>query len=165
MARVFSFPPIESNHSRVLVLGTMPGIASLRAMQYYAHPQNAFWKIVSNVFEFDSSAPYGERVEYLRSHGVAVWDVLKSCSRPGSLDSNIDKTTIVPNDFAGFFCSHEQIARVCFNGAAAESLFTKYVRPNLLAPPTVKFVRLPSTSPANASISYKKKLAEWRIIG
>jgi TDG/mug DNA glycosylase family protein len=161
---VESFPPIVSDSSRVLVLGTMPGIASLRARQYYAHPQNLFWRIMGTILGFDPTQPYPSRVEAVRSAEIAVWDVLKSCTRESSLDSAIVGSSIVPNDLPAFLAAHTRLRRVCFNGAKAEVLYTRHVRPNLAQVPTIEYLRLPSTSPANASVSRADKLRAWRAI-
>jgi TDG/mug DNA glycosylase family protein len=162
MAHVQSFPPIESATSHVLILGTMPGVASLRARQYYAHPQNAFWRIAGALLGFDPKSPYEVRVAHLRAAGIAVWDVLKSCTRAGSLDSDILHSTAVPNDLPGFLRAHPQIRRICFNGAKAEALYARYVRPRLAGSTDIQYLRLPSTSPANASVSWPAKLQAWQ---
>lgn len=159
---VQSFPPIESAVARVLVLGTMPGLASLRAGQYYAHPQNAFWRIAGTIVGFDPASPYEVRVARMRAAGIAVWDVLKSCTRHRSLDSDIVPATAVPNDLPAFFGAHPQIRRVCFNGAKAEALYARHVRPRLGPAPDLRYVRLPSTSPANASVPWPHKLEAWQ---
>ena len=159
-----SFPPIASPDSRVLVLGTMPGKVSLRERQYYAHPENAFWRITAEILGFDAGSAYPVRVSALESHGIAVWDVLKSCTRESSLDSDIDESTIVPNDFKRFFATHPLIQRVCFNGAKAAALYTRHVQPRLGSPVSVEHLRLPSTSPANAAVSRAEKLCAWRVI-
>ena len=161
---VRSFPPIESARARVLILGTMPGKASLRAQQYYAHPQNAFWRIVGEIFRFDAQSAYATRSASLAASGVALWDVLKSCTREGSLDSDIESAAIVPNDFAAFFARHAKIRRVCFNGAKAEQLYMRHVRPLITDHPEIIHVRLPSTSPANASVSLPEKMRAWRAV-
>ena len=158
------FPPVDTERARVLVLGSMPGAASLRARQYYAHPQNAFWRIAGDLFGFDPNAPYAVRTEKLAASGVALWDVLVNCARPGSMDSDIEPDTIVCNDFASFFGAHRRITRVFFNGATAEKLFLKHVRPALVPGPELLFTRLPSTSPAYASVPYAEKLRAWRAI-
>src|SRR4029077_16189116 len=101
MSRVQSFPPIVSQQSKVLILGSMPGEASLKADQYYAHPRNAFWPIMGELFGAGPSLPYQERVALLQSTGVALWDSLQACVRPGSLDASI--TNEAANDFPGFF--------------------------------------------------------------
>jgi TDG/mug DNA glycosylase family protein len=164
LLRVHSFPAIASGTSRVLILGTMPGKASLREGQYYAHPQNAFWRIMGQILGFDPASPYHARVASVQSAGIAIWDVLKSCIRPSSLDSAIDAASALPNDFAGFFAEHPQIRRICFNGATAEALYRKHVRPDLVVVPDVQHVRLPSTSPANAGLPLAQKLRAWQAI-
>ena len=164
MARVHSFPPIAGGTARVLILGTMPGKASLREGQYYAHPQNAFWKIIGGILRFDPASPYDARVAAVRSAGIAVWDVLRSCVRESSLDSAIEAASVVPNDFARLFGEHPQIRRICFNGAMAEALYMRYVRPGLPADPAMRYVRLPSTSPANAGLPFSEKLRAWQAI-
>ena len=120
MARVRSFPPIESSSARVLILGSMPGRASLAAGQYYAHGQNAFWRIVAELLGFDAAAPYERKVKALKVARIAVWDVLKSCTREGSLDARIETDSQVVNDFHSFLRAHSGITRVFFNGAKAE---------------------------------------------
>lgn len=164
MPPLHSFPPIARPGSRVLILGTMPGVASLRARQYYAHPRNAFWRIVGELFRFDPSAPYPVRAARLAAAGVAVWDVLKSCAREGSLDSDIDPATIVPNDFVTFFARHPRVRAVGFNGGPAEALYRKHVRPALVDGPELSYLRLPSTSPANATVSYARKARAWHVL-
>jgi len=148
----------------VLVLGSMPGVASLRAREYYAHPRNAFWRIVGDLFGIDPGAPYRERLAALLSEGIALWDVLGSCAREGSLDADIRESSIVANPFAAFLSRHAAIRTVCFNGAKAEASFRRYVLPGLAREGArLAFQRLPSTSPANASISYAAKLEAWRV--
>jgi len=161
---IHSFDPVSNPGCRVLILGTMPGKASLREGRYYAHPRNLFWKITGAILGFDPRAPYENRLAGLLSAGVALWDVLKSCERRTSLDSDIDASTEVPNDLAAFLEAHPAIGRVCFNGARAEALFSRHVRPRLRAAAGAEFIRLPSTSPANASIPFEKKMAAWRTI-
>ena len=164
MAQVYSFPPIECSGSIVLILGTMPGEASLRLQQYYGHARNCFWKIVGDVLRFDAQGSYEERKSALQEHKVALWDVLASCRREGSLDSRIDSASIVLNDFATFFAQHPHIHRVCFNGAKAESLYRKHVLPCLAHDWRSIYVRLPSTSPAHAAMAYAAKVRAWMVI-
>lgn len=159
-----SFPPIASPGSWVLILGTMPGKVSLREQQYYAHPQNLFWRITAEILGFDATSAYPLRVSSLKDHGVALWDVLQSCTRESSLDADIVAHTIVPNDFGHFFTACPDIRRVCFNGAKAAALYARHVKPFLQDAPTVEYVQLPSTSPANAAIPRADKLRAWSVI-
>ena len=163
MAQVQSFPPIARNDARVLILGSMPGQASLAAGRYYAHPQNAFWRIASTLTGLDPDSPYPARVEALKSARIALWDVLHSCSREGSLDAAIERDTQTVNDFPAFFLRHGRITHVFFNGAKAEECFRRQVLKQLAAP-GLEYLRLPSTSPANASLPYDRKLDAWRKI-
>lgn len=162
MPRIHGFPPIASADARVLILGTMPSKASLQARQYYAHPQNLFWRLVGEMLGFDRASPYEARAAALVAARIALWDVLASCRRRSSLDSDIDPATAVPNDFAAFFACHRRIHRICFNGATAEKLYLKHVGKLPGVPTTVEHVRLPSTSPANAGIPYTEKKRAWR---
>ena len=164
MAYIHSFPSISSATAHTLILGSIPGKASLLAEQYYAHPRNAFWKIITTIYSVNKELSYDDRAELLISHGIALWDVLKSCTRESSLDSDIDESTIITNDFATFFEEHPQIRLIYFNGAKAEQTFRKYVLTNLINGHKLKLQRLPSTSPANASYSFKEKLDAWRVI-
>ncbi|MFT3733453.1 MAG: DNA-deoxyinosine glycosylase [Rhodocyclaceae bacterium] len=138
----------------------MPGVASLHARQYYAHPQNLFWKILGTALGFDPAMPYEQRTAQLAAAHIAVWDVLQSCVREGSLDADIEADSIVPNDFTRFFARQPGITRICFNGATAETLFRRHVLPGL---PSLQaeLMRLPSTSPANAGMSRDEKLRIW----
>jgi len=160
---IHSFAAIAAPDATLLILGSMPGKASLLANQYYAHPRNAFWPIMGELFGADPAMPYARRVRVLEHAGVAVWDVLASCTRRSSLDSDIDENSIVPNDFASFFRAHPRIERVFFNGAKAEASFRRHV-PGSLVATTLRFECLPSTSPANASRSHARKLRAWRIV-
>lgn len=163
MTRVQSFAPIARPDARILILGSMPGAASLAAGQYYAHERNAFWPVMSALLGFDAAAPYPERVGALQAAHVAVWDVLQACTRPGSLDSRIAKDAQIMNDFVGFLDSHPQIAAVFFNGSAAENCFRRQVLPSL-GDRSLSYVRLPSTSPAHAALSVAQKREAWRAI-
>ena len=140
----------------------MPGEKSLSAGQYYAHPRNSFWKIMGALCDFDPAAPYELRLDALRRSGIALWDVLHSCVREGSLDSAIEGGSIKANEFLAFFHDHPHVALVCFNGAAAERYFARHVLPTLV-PSALRYSRLPSTSPAHAALSFQEKLAAWRV--
>ena len=157
------FPPIASPDARVLILGSMPGRASLAAGQYYAHPRNAFWPIMGRLLDFDSSRDYPARVDALKVAGIAVWDVLDSCHRPGSLDSAIDDDSLVANDLGGFLVAHAEIRHVFFNGAKAESCFRRHIKLTM-GEARIGFARLPSTSPAHAGLPFEKKLEAWRAV-
>jgi hypoxanthine-DNA glycosylase len=152
-------PPIIDDGARVLILGNMPSVMSLGAQEYYANPRNAFWRITGEIFGFEPSAPYQVRTAALQAHGVAVWDVLRSCRRIGSLDSAVEPDSMVANDFRQLFERYLRITRVFFNGAAAEKNFNQLVR----VAPDFKYRRLPSTSPAQ-TMPYAEKLAAWRAI-
>ncbi len=160
--RLHGFPPIANSMARVLVLGSMPGVASLAAGEYYAHRRNQFWRIAGEVCGFDPGAPYARRKSALTKAGIALWDVVGSCARKGSLDSSIVEDSIRVNDFANFLRAHPAIQRVCFNGRKAESAWRRHVLPSLPAGRSLEYRLLPSTSPANAGIGYRQKLRIWR---
>ena len=159
------FAPIAGGRPRMLVLGSLPGRKSLEMGQYYAQPQNGFWRIMGAIFGAGPSLPYPERLERLIAQRVAVWDVLAAGEREGSLDSAIVPASIVVNDFAAFFARHADIGFICFNGAKAAELYRRRVSP-FLAPPfaSLPFRVLPSTSPANASVPFATKLASWSSV-
>ena len=161
MPLVRSFPPIVTPDAEVLILGSMPGAASLAAGQYYAHRQNAFWRIVGALYGCPADAPYPQRVRALQAAGIAVWDVLHACERTGSLDARITRASEVPNDLPGFLGAHPSIRRIAFNGGLAEQAFRRHVAPQL-GGACPELLRLPSTSPAHASLSFDDKLAAWR---
>ncbi len=163
MSRVQSFHPIGDANARILILGSMPGKVSLAAGQYYAHAQNMFWRILGEVSGFGSAAPYETRVQALKACGIALWDVLATCTRAGSLDSAIEDASISANDFVSFYRAHPGITQVFFNGAKAEACYRKHVLPVLadgFGPQ--QYRRLPSTSPANASMSRAYKQRVWK---
>ncbi|RMH01471.1 MAG: DNA-deoxyinosine glycosylase [Planctomycetota bacterium] len=161
--RVEGFPPIEAPGARLLILGSMPSPASLAAGQYYGHPRNAFWWIMGELFGAGPELPYQERCRRLTAAGVAVWDSLRACVRPGSLDQAIEPASEVANDFAALFERQPGIRRILFNGARAEQAFRRHSLPALARlprPPVMR--RLPSTSPAMAALRREEKLARWR---
>jgi double-stranded uracil-DNA glycosylase len=155
-----SFKPVSDRTARTLVLGSMPGVRSLQASRYYAHPRNAFWPIMANILDISEESPYETRLQSLLTARIALWDVLHACVRNGSLDSAIATGSRVPNDFAAFFARHPDIRLVCFNGTEAERSFRAYALPTLNVS-GIKYVRLPSTSPAHA-VSFDQKLKIWR---
>jgi len=162
MSLVQGFPPIADARARILILGSMPGAASIAAGQYYAHAQNLFWRILAEFTGAHPTQPYAARARALKASGIALWDVLAACAREGSLDSAIDDATICANDFLAFYRSHPRIKQVFFNGAKAEDCYRRQVLP-LLAGATapVDYRRLPSTSPAYASMSPARKHRVW----
>jgi hypoxanthine-DNA glycosylase len=159
-ARIRSFAPIAGRNARVLILGSMPGRASLEAGRYYAHPRNAFWRIVAVLLCIEPDATYRRKVQTLKSARIAVWDVLHSCVRQGSLDTMIEAE--LANDFDAFFRRHKGITHVFFNGAKAEASYRRHVLGAMTAP--LHYARLPSTSPAHASLPFARKLGAWRAI-
>lgn len=159
-----SFPPIAGRDARVLILGSLPGQESLRRREYYAQPRNAFWPIMGELFGAAPELPYAERRRLLVANRVAVWDVCKRAFRPGSLDSSIVASSVVPNPFAAFFAAHREIAHVFFNGAKAAELYRLRVVPEL--PPALRALPvavLPSTSPAYATLDLAAKLRRWTV--
>ena len=154
-----SFPPLVAPGARILILGNMPGVASLQAQRYYAYERNAFWRLTAALFGFDAAAPYDDRVTALTAAEVAVWDVLKHCRRIGSLDSAVEPDSMVANDFERLFAAYPTITHVYFNGAAAEKNYRRLVT----APARLEYTRLPSSSPAQ-TMSFDAKLAAWRRI-
>ncbi len=159
MPTLQGLPPIANTDACVLILGSMPGAASLQAGQYYAHRQNRFWPFMGALIGAEPALPYPQRVQCLRAAGIALWDVIAHCRRDGSLDSAIRDEAV--NDFGGFLAQHAGVATVLFNGAKAEASFIRQVLPTL-ADTALICRRLPSTSPANASQNNAAKLATWR---
>ena len=159
MGRSEGFLPIARADACILILGSLPGDRSIAEQQYYAHPQNAFWRIMRELFGVDGD--YETRCTQLCANGIALWDVLHSSIRPGSMDSDILMSSAAANDFAGFFTSHPHISAVAFNGKKAEQLFMRLVDPDGNAV-GARRIALPSTSPAYASMPFSGKLKIWR---
>ena len=159
------FPPIARPDAEILILGSLPGTKSLEMQQYYAHPQNAFWKLVARIYDAESSLPYMQRVEVLTANRIALWDVLAAAERPGSLDSSIVSASARANDFAAFYRNHPQVSRIYFNGRKAEELYRRFVLPGLSAEfAALRYVSMPSTSPAHAGMPFAEKLVRWKKI-
>ena len=156
--QIYSFPAISNKEAKVLILGTMPGVQSLKLNQYYGHNLNAFWKILFTIFEEPFSLDYEIRKEVVLKNNIAVWDVLQTCVRKGSLDSAIEQE--VPNDFNTFLAAHPNIEHIFFNGQKAAHYFKKYVTVS----EKYKLHTLPSTSPAHASLTFELKKEAWQII-
>lgn len=152
-----SFPPVASPGCRALVLGSMPGVASLRAQEYYAHPRNAFWPILYALWgQKAPDAAYADRLAFALAHRVAIWDVAQTCLREGSSDASIRDA--VPGDFAGLFAQCPQIHTIFHNGRLSETLFDKLVVP---LQGNRRRILLPSTSPAY-TLPFEEKLAAWQ---
>lgn len=165
MARIASFAPAIPAAPRALVLGSMPGVASLKAGQYYGHPRNAFWPLMQALFGVPSSARYAARLAALGEIGIGLWDVLAECERAGSLDSAIAPTSIAVNDIAGLLAAHPELRVVALNGGTAARLFDRHVASSLGARlASMRVLRLPSTSPAHAARSFAQKAEAWAAL-
>ncbi len=160
MSKVTGFAPILPRRPKILILGSMPSVESLRRQQYYAHPRNAFWKIMGALLGFAHDLAYRRRVAALRRAGIALWDVLKSCERDGSLDAAIVRASEKPNAIAQMLDAQTSIAAVFLNGKQAGGSFRRHLQTGV--EPAI--IQLPSTSPANAQLSFDRKLAAWRGI-
>jgi TDG/mug DNA glycosylase family protein len=159
----FGFPAAASPDAKLLILGSLPGRRSLEVQQYYAQPRNAFWPLMGNLLGVDPSACYADRLRGLTTRGVALWDVCASAHRVGSLDQRIELSSVRVNDFELFFETHPKIALICFNGATAASLYQRLVLPTLsIRAAAIASQRLPSTSPAHASLTFAQKQEKWR---
>jgi double-stranded uracil-DNA glycosylase len=165
MSAINGFAPIVSRNASVLILGSMPSEASLARQQYYGHPRNTFWPLMSALFDSDATLCYERRKEMLIKNGIALWDVLQSCKRLGSSDSKIKLETIRTNDFVRFFTEYKGIKRVFFNGKTAEKLYLKRILPDLNHLFSyLEYECLPSTSPAYATLKFEQKLEAWKVI-
>lgn len=161
MSRVESFDPWVGREARILVLGSMPGVASLQQQCYYAHPRNAFWPILGRVFGIEWSSDCAARRHQFERLPLILWDVLQSCRRKGSLDASIEATGRVSNDIPALLSRHPQLKRVLFNGATAEQLFKRLVWPGIDSANGLELLRLPSTSPAHAGMGFEEKYRRW----
>ena len=156
------FPPVADAEITRMIIGSMPGVASLNANQYYAHPQNAFWKIVARLFDADYPfQSYEDKLSLLLKNHIGLWDVFASCDRDGSLDSDIRNA--VANDFDGFLRLHPNVRTLYFNGNKAYQSFTATFK-NKAFIGNLTLYPLPSTSPANARLSFTDKTKLWSVI-
>ncbi|WP_029121311.1 MULTISPECIES: DNA-deoxyinosine glycosylase [unclassified Mycobacterium] len=149
-------PAIVGANPRVLILGSFPSEKSLDTGEYYANTRNQFWRLLGSLLGFDAELPYAERVDAVTDAGVALWDVVHSCRRVGSLDANIDRKTLVINDFTAFLAEHPTIERGFVNGLTAYTLFQR-------AGIALPAARLPSSSGA-LTMSFTDKLAAWQVV-
>jgi len=170
---VQSFNAVCDSSTHTLVLGTMPGVASINAGEYYAHKRNAFWPIMLAIlndepasFELAHQLDYPSRVAHLLASGIGLWDVLAECERAGSLDSAIKPDSIVVNDFASLLTQCPQLNTIAFNGKTAQKLFHRHAMPLLIDhqinTDNIRWRSLPSTSPAMATLNLEKKFEIWR---
>lgn len=154
--RIFSFDPIIDENSRILILGTMPSVKSLEDNFYYAHPRNAFWPMMAEVFQVPLPVTIEAKKALLLSRGIALWDTARSCEREGSLDSAMKAVEL--NDFAALFTRYPRIQKVLLNGGTAFQLYHRLPKEIAAARPCVQ---MPSTSPAY-TMKYENKLAIWK---
>ena len=164
MPFIESFEPVIGTDPKVLILGSIPGIASLQAQQYYAHPRNAFWPIMAELFDVEWSVEYEIRIQQVKKLPVVLWDTLRACHREGSLDSAITKDRLEANDIIGLLKLQPNIRLIAFNGAASEKYFKQTVAKLLTDDQQVDQIRLPSTSPAHASKNIQQKYEDWKVI-
>lgn len=156
-ALLTGFPPVLDRATRILILGSFPGEASLAAQQYYAHPRNQFWRLLSAVTGEDlHGLSYPRRLTRLLAHRIGLWDVLAGCEREGSLDASIRRPQT--NEFARLKHRCPNLARVCFNGKTSGKFAPQFAEAGF------ETLVLPSSSPANAQYSFEEKLAEWKKI-
>jgi len=150
-------PPVIGSKPLVLILGSFPSRLSLESGQYYSNPQNQFWKVMENLLAIDSTLPYPRRLELMLEHRLALWDAIGSCSRRGSADSRIMNGSC--NDIGRLLESRPGIRVIACNGSAS----ARFVEKKPL-PATIPFLRLPSTSPANARLLLGEKIRAWSAI-
>lgn len=164
--RLQGLPPTARDDARVLVLGSMPGEASLRQGQYYGHPRNRFWPLMQALFGVDAVAPYPQRVAALDAAGIGLWDVIGECVRAGSLDSAIERGSEIANPIPELCARLPSLRAIGLNGAKAAQSFSRYVEPQLDAVlrRRLTICRLPSTSPANASYALPQLQSEWAAL-
>lgn len=157
-------PPAVAESTRVLVLGSMPGMASLRAQQYYAQPRNRFWPLLSTLCGFDAALPYAQRIAAANAAGVGLWDVLGACDRAGSLDSAILRGSEVANPIAALCVGLPDLRAIALNGGKAAQAFARHVEPQFDGGLRLRIHRLPSTSAANAAYARPQLQAAWALL-
>lgn len=155
--RISSFPPHIDDQSEILILGSIPGVKSLEKQQYYAHPQNKFWKIILELLNEEFTEDYSKRLEVLKKHPIALWDVIDSCERKGSLDSEIKNEEA--NQIVELLDEHPNVKAIFSNGGKSYKNLQKLLGKNYRLPVFL----LPSTSPLH-TISFERKFEEWKKI-
>ncbi|MDD5143391.1 DNA-deoxyinosine glycosylase [Methanoregula sp.] len=153
----YGLPPLSSSRPRILILGSFPSVLSLERQEYYGNPKNRFWAIMEDLFSIPSSTPYPERTALLTVCGIALWDVVASCERPGSADNRIKNP--VPNDIAGFIWEHPSVRMIALNGSTAGRLYHRFCEV-----PGLPSGVLPSTSPAYAAMPFREKVRAWGVL-
>lgn len=172
---IHSFGALCNGQTHTLVLGSMPGVVSLNAFEYYAHKRNAFWPVMLALvnkslpdYAIHHQLDYQQKIKTLNNAGFGLWDVLAECERPGSLDSAIKSNSVVMNDFAALFTQYPDIKTIAFNGKTAENLFLQHAMPALRVAEfdvdAIDWVSLPSSSPAMASLSLQQKYEQWSAL-
>lgn len=149
--------PVTGPEPRVLILGSFPSRKSLQYHEYYGNPKNHFWKIMEALFAIDATRPYADRIDQIRRNNLALWDVVRSCNRPGSADARISDPVF--NDITGFAAAHPALQLIALNGSAAARFY-----PGTITDTGLPFVVLPSTSPANARLTLQEKIERWSVI-
>lgn len=155
--RISSFPPIVYQESKILILGSVPGVKSLEKQEYYGHPQNKFWKIIFELFDENFTENYNEKIQILKKNKIALWDVIDTCERKGSLDSEIRNEE--SNDIKNLLETHPNIQAIFCNGGKSFKNLKKILDKNSEIPVYL----LPSTSPLH-TVSFERKLEDWKII-
>jgi len=163
VTRLQGLPPIVPDQPHVLILGSMPSVASLEKQQYYGHPQNAFWRIVAQLNDFQWQPDYAQNVSQARQRGIAIWDVIGECERPGSLDSAIVKGSEKLNAIPELLLRYPTIFRIGLNGGTAAKLFKRHCLPRMDAD-AYRIISLPSSSPANARMTFVEKCQHWQVL-
>ena len=153
-----SFAPFADRRSKILILGTMPGPVALKKREYYGFSGNHFWKIIARLFHVKKPLTYPEKIRLLKKNKIALWDVFKSCERSGAADSAIARAEL--NDIPGLLKRYPNIKTIFLNSRMAEKIFLEHFAASVKIP----FYYLPSTSPANAAVSFSKKFLAWKII-
>lgn len=153
-----SFPPIADEHIKILILGSLPGDKSLAESEYYAHPRNRFWKVLAEITSSIFPTNYEAKLKMLSENKIGVWDVVQKAQRVGSLDTNI--LDEVPNNLDEFIANHPNLEIIVFNGSKSQKLYDKYFKRQ----PNVKYLEMPSTSPANANYTFERLCEKWKEI-
>lgn len=158
----YGLPAVWQADAQILILGSLPGVASLKAAQYYAHPRNQFWPLLQQLFGIDARLPYEQRIAALQQQRLALWDLIGAAERRGSLDSAITPASIQLNDFSALLQQLPALRAVWLNGGTAAKAWQKLIKAGLSLPATVQVFALPSTSPAHAALGFADKLQHWR---